>query len=64
MTLANSIGSTSSRISHKFFQKFREFQNLVERLFVRKIPAGQTDWGGEYQKLHPFFKDIGIYHHV
>jgi IS30 family transposase len=46
------------------FQKFREIQNLVERLFDRKILAVQTDWGGEYQKLYPFFKDIGISHHV
>ena len=24
----------------------------------------QTDWGGEYQKLNAFFKQIGIAHHV
>jgi histone deacetylase 1/2 len=24
----------------------------------------QTDWGGEYQKLHSFFEKIGITHHV
>jgi hypothetical protein len=24
----------------------------------------QTDWGGEYQKLNSFFKQIGIIHHV
>jgi histone deacetylase 1/2 len=24
----------------------------------------QTDWGGEYQKLNTFFKEIGIAHHV
>jgi hypothetical protein len=28
------------------FQKFHEFQSLVERLFDRKIIAMQTDWGG------------------
>lgn len=24
----------------------------------------QTDWGGEYEKLHSFFRQIGISHHV
>lgn len=24
----------------------------------------QTDWGGEYQRLHSFFVNIGITHHV
>ena len=24
----------------------------------------QTDWGGEYEKLHDFFTKIGISHHV
>lgn len=48
----------------KVFQKFHEFQNLVERLFDRKIIAMQTDWGGEYQKLHPFFARSGISHRV
>jgi hypothetical protein len=37
------------------FQKFCDFQNHVERLFDKKILAMQTDWGGEYQKLNPFF---------
>jgi len=36
------------------FQKFQEFQALVERLFDRKILAVQTNWGGEYQKLNSF----------
>jgi hypothetical protein len=31
------------------FQKFHEFQNLVERLFNMKIIAIQSDWGGEYE---------------
>jgi histone deacetylase 1/2 len=46
------------------FEKFHEFQTLVERLFDRKIITMQTDWGGEYQKLHSFFEKIGITHHV
>ena len=46
------------------FQKFHEFQQLVERLFDRKIIAMQTDWDGEYQKLHTFFQQTGITHHI
>jgi hypothetical protein len=53
-------------LKHKseVFQKFREFQNLVERLFDKKILATQMDWCGEYQKLNSFFREIGISHHV
>jgi hypothetical protein len=46
------------------FQKFHEFQKMVERQFDRKILAMQTDWGGEYQKLNSFFSQVGIFHHV
>jgi histone deacetylase 1/2 len=42
------------------FQKFRDFQQHVERLFDKKILAMQTDWGGEYQKLNSFFQRVGI----
>jgi hypothetical protein len=38
----------------KVFQKFKEFQSLVERLFDKKILVMQTDWGGEYQKLNSY----------
>jgi hypothetical protein len=48
----------------EIFQRFREFQNLVERLFDRRILAVQTDWGGEYQKLNSFFQQTGISHHM
>jgi hypothetical protein len=53
-------------LKHKLdlFQKFKEFQKLVEKLFNKKILAVQTDWGGEYQKLTPFFQHMGISHHV
>ena len=46
------------------FQKFHDFQNLVERQFDKKILAIQTDWGGEYEKLNSFFTKVGISHHV
>mgnify|MGYP003703203547 CR=1 FL=1 len=47
------------------FKKFLDLQQLVERLFDLKIISMQTDWGGEYEKLHSFFfTKIGISHHV
>jgi histone deacetylase 1/2 len=46
------------------FQVFHNFQKLVERQFDTKVLAIQSDWGGEYEKLNPFFKTIGIEHHV
>jgi hypothetical protein len=48
----------------KVFEKFHEFQKLVERLFDQKILTMQTDWGGEYRKLHSFFEKVIITHHV
>jgi len=45
-------------------QVFQEFQQKVERKFERKIKTVQSDWGGEYEKLHSFFRRIGIIHHV
>lgn len=47
----------------KVFQHFQDFNNLVERLFDRKILVMQTD-GGEYLRLSSFFQRIGIVHHV
>jgi len=52
------------KFKSEVFQKFQEFQAMVERLFDRKILAMQTDWGGEYQKLNSFFSKIGIVHYV
>lgn len=40
------------------FQVFVNFQQLVERLFNKKIITLQTDWGGEYQKLNSFFQRL------
>jgi hypothetical protein len=53
-------------LKHKsdIFHKFHEFQKMVECLFYTKIHTIQTDWGGEYQKLTPFFQHVGILHHV
>jgi histone deacetylase 1/2 len=52
------------KFKSEVFEKFHEFQNMVERQFNRKIVTMQTDWGGEYQKLHSFFDKIGISHQV
>jgi histone deacetylase 1/2 len=53
-------------LKHKFevFTVFTQFQKHVERLLNRKILHVQTDWGGEYEKLHPFFNSLGISHRV
>ena len=52
------------RHKSEVFQKFQDFQSMVERQFNKKILAMQTDWEGEYQKLNSFFQRIGISHHV
>jgi len=45
-------------------QVFKDFQNFVERKFNRKIIHMQTDWGGEYERLNSFFRQLGISHRV
>jgi histone deacetylase 1/2 len=52
------------RYKSEVFAKFTEFQQLVERHFNRKFVSIQTDWGGEYERLNSFFKNIGISHLV
>ncbi|KAJ0962959.1 hypothetical protein J5N97_028081 [Dioscorea zingiberensis] len=52
--------NSKSDVERVFFQ----FQNHVERLLEKKIQCMQTDWGGEYQKLHKFFKNLGIEHRI
>ena len=46
------------------FDVFMQFQKLTERLLNKKVVSIQTDWGGEYQKLHNFFHKVGITHRV
>jgi hypothetical protein len=43
------------KFESEIFQKFQEFQKLVERQFNRKILTVQSDWGGEYERLNSFF---------
>jgi hypothetical protein len=47
------------------FQKFQDFQKLVERQFNHKILAVQSDLGGGgYRKLNSLFTKLNIVHHV
>jgi hypothetical protein len=52
------------KFKSEVFQKFQEFQTLVERLFDRNFFVMQADCGGEYEKLNPFFQQLDITHHV
>ena len=45
-------------------QVFYAFQAHVERLLHTKILAVQSDWGGEYHRLHRYFQRTGISHRV
>jgi histone deacetylase 1/2 len=45
-------------------QVFIRFQTHVERLLNHKILCVQSDWGGEYQRLHKYLQTHGISHHV
>jgi hypothetical protein len=47
MTLVSLPGSIFLRTNLTFFEKFKEFQTLVEQLFDKKILVVQIDWGGE-----------------
>lgn len=44
---------------------FLQFQTHIERLLDKKIKCVQSDWGGEYQKIHnQFFCSLGNTHRV
>jgi histone deacetylase 1/2 len=43
---------------------FLKFQKHVELLLDRKIKSVQSDWGGEYRRLHKFFDSTGITHTI
>jgi len=44
------------------YSNFKNFVSLVERQFNTKLKAVQTDWGGEFRNLSPFFSSLGILH--
>jgi hypothetical protein len=37
---------------------------MVERMLNQKLKTIQTDWGGEYRRLHSFFNQQGILHRL
>jgi hypothetical protein len=43
---------------------FYKFQKRVELLLDKKIKCVQSDWGGEYRRLHKYFNNTGIAHQV
>jgi hypothetical protein len=43
---------------------FYAFQDHVECLLYAKIKFVQSDWGGEYHKLHRYLQRTGISHRV
>ncbi|KAD0157053.1 hypothetical protein E3N88_44702 [Mikania micrantha] len=46
------------------FDTFKHFLLMVERQFNTKLKSVQTDWGGEFRKLSPFFTSLGIVHRL
>ena len=49
----------------KTLRIFLQFQAHVERLLDTKIKCVESDWGGEFQKIHnTFFRSLGIAHRV
>jgi hypothetical protein len=64
MILLNSLGFYLLRFKSDIFQKFTEFQTMVEHLFSTKLLARQTDGGGEYQKMNSFLAQKGIIHYL
>jgi histone deacetylase 1/2 len=42
-------------------QVFYSFQTHVERLLNAEIKAVQSDWGGEYHRLHRYFERTDVY---
>ena len=49
-----------SDVEHVFYQ----FQKRVELSLGTKIRSVQSDWGGEYQKLHKYFLETGVSHRI
>lgn len=60
MITANLPRCISLKQNQMFFGSFMNFKPLLRESLVEM----QTDWGGEYEKLHSFFRQIGISHHV
>ncbi|KAK1412849.1 hypothetical protein QVD17_34395 [Tagetes erecta] len=52
------------KLKSDVFATFKQFITMVERQFQTKLKSVQTDWGGEFRKLSPFFSDLGIIHRL
>jgi hypothetical protein len=63
MTLANLYGFIFLSLNLRFFKNSTNLKLWLNDSLIKKIFI-QTDWGGEYKKLNPFFRQIGISHHV
>jgi histone deacetylase 1/2 len=48
-------------VEHVFFF---QFQYYIKKHFEQKIKAIQSNWGGEYRKLHNYFAQNGISHRL
>ncbi|KAK9077447.1 hypothetical protein SSX86_005784 [Deinandra increscens subsp. villosa] len=46
------------------FTTFQQFIKMAERQFQTKLKSVQTDWGGEFRNLSPFFLNLGIRHRL
>ena len=44
------------------YATFKSFVQMVERQFTTKLKNVQTNWGGEFRNLAPFFSSLGIIH--
>ncbi|KAL5767184.1 hypothetical protein ACOSQ2_013967 [Xanthoceras sorbifolium] len=42
------------------FSIFKQFKNMVELQFNRKIKTLQSDWGGEFRPLSKYLADLGV----
>ncbi|KAD7117385.1 hypothetical protein E3N88_04653 [Mikania micrantha] len=52
------------KLKSDVYDIFRQFVVMVERQFNTKLKSVQSDWGGEFRNLTPFFKSLGIIHQL
>jgi hypothetical protein len=65
MIIVSSLGYISLSLNLKSFQSFENFNPLLSASLTEKSSlCRQIGGGGEYQKLHPFFAQVGITHHI
>ncbi|KAM0072744.1 putative RNA-directed DNA polymerase [Helianthus debilis subsp. tardiflorus] len=52
------------KLKSDVFITFQHFITMAERQFKTKLKSVETDWGGEFRKLSPFFLEHGIIHRL